>query len=81
MPDRDMWVRLPGMVMPNVICREVGDCEWNLRYAPDSVTMEDRLLAASIISAFRDLVEMKRDDRERWVRATRDTAKREVMDD
>jgi hypothetical protein len=74
MPDRDMWVRLPGMVMPNVICREVGDIEWNLRYRPDCVSDEDKLIAATIISAFRDLVRMRRKDREMWIRAIRRTS-------
>lgn len=32
------------------------DIEWKLRYASDSMTREDQLLAASILSAYRQMI-------------------------
>jgi len=33
-----------------------GDIEWRLRYAPDAMTREDQLVAASVLAAYRCLV-------------------------
>lgn len=35
-----------------------GDIEWKLRYTPGSLTRADQLVAASILSAYREMVAM-----------------------
>ncbi len=45
---RDMIWPAPGESMRQI--------EWRLRYAPDSITIEDKLQIASVLSAYRDLV-------------------------
>lgn len=46
-----------GMTWP-APCERISEIEWRLRnYEPDaSLSMEDRLVAASVIAAYRDLI-------------------------
>lgn len=50
LPDGSVWPR-PSLSSDD----EVG-LEWKLRYAPDSLTREDQLLLASIVSGYGHLI-------------------------
>lgn len=45
-----------GMTWPNP--QHAGDLEWKLRYAEKHVTRGEQLTAASILAAYRELVDM-----------------------
>lgn len=53
------WVKPePETVFPNPLSERLHDLEWTLRYSPNRLEANDRMLAASAIAAYRALVEM-----------------------
>ena len=55
------------MSFPNAHGSRINDVEWSLRYAPDTLTREDHLLAASIIAAYKELVIFKTNKERNYV--------------
>ena len=51
---------------------ENGDREWRLRHAPERVTREDQLYAASVLAAYRELVRCPEAKRRAIVRRLRE---------
>ena len=47
------------MTFPNPVSENIGDLEWRMRYAKETVTDGDLVLAASVISAYREIVARK----------------------
>lgn len=37
---------------------EQGECEWRLRYASEDAVLKDRMVIASIVAAYRELINM-----------------------
>ena len=66
------WARFDGMVWP-APCERLGDVEWLMRNGEP--TMQDRLLAASVIAAYGELVRCNRDKRNRVVSELRRAAR------
>lgn len=65
-----VWAKFDGMTWP-AACDRAGDVQWLLRYGPEALSMADRLVAASIVAAYCDLVTCDRDKRNRVVREVR----------
>ncbi len=54
------YVKVGGdMTFPNPASERLSDIEWRFRYARESLKAEDLLFAASIMSAYRELVLQK----------------------
>jgi len=51
----DRYVQIEDMNWPD-IGTPTTDIAWKLNHAPDSLTREDQLVAASVICAYRELV-------------------------
>lgn len=50
-----MYRNIGDMTWP-APCEEMGDLEWRLRFSRDETSKSDRMLAASIISAYRQMI-------------------------
>jgi hypothetical protein len=44
------------MAFPNPHNAKVNDIEWKMRYSPTSISKGEMLIAASVLSAYRELV-------------------------
>ena len=51
---KPIYVKFDGMSWPHPA--GVGDLDWRLRYAPDGITRDDMVYAASILSAYTQLL-------------------------
>jgi hypothetical protein len=47
------------MTFPNPANEKVSHIEWKLRYAPETLTRGEELIAASVFSAYKELVMRK----------------------
>ncbi len=51
------YVRVDNqMTFPNPHDEKVNNIEWKMRYAPESISRGEMLIAASVFSAYRELV-------------------------
>ena len=66
------YVAFEGMTWPTA----EEETEWRLRHAPESVTREDQLYAASIISAYRQMIWDPQTKRTRVIRELRAASRR-----
>ena len=54
------YVRVDNqMTFPNPVSDQAANLEWKLRYAPESITRGEQLYAASIVSAYKEIVAAK----------------------
>jgi hypothetical protein len=58
----------PRLGTPEIGAEMDADLEWRLRYSPDSISFEDKLVAAAYIQAYRALITTGRLDRENVIR-------------
>lgn len=69
------WAFFDEMSWPVASAPEAIDAEWKLRHAPETVTRADQLRAASIMSAYRELIGKPERARAKVIRALRTAAK------
>lgn len=65
------YVRIGEMVWPTPMDEPDNSLEWRLRYGLPEQLVKDRMLAASIVSAYRELITCPRAKRDQVIRALR----------
>ena len=60
-----------GGTWPTPMDHPDSSLEWRLRYAPDNQLPNDRLLAASVVSAYRQLIMLPQKERNAVIRELR----------
>lgn len=62
----DSYIKIDDTVWPNPVCETSSNLEWRMRHAKDYVKHSDMAYAASIISAYRELVMNKTQERRNY---------------
>jgi hypothetical protein len=75
----NIWTHIDDMTWP-MPCEDMNDLSYRLTYA-DNISKQDRLAAASVMAAYRQMIRDPRDQRQRVVRGIRAamSAEGEVM--
>lgn len=62
-----LYANFDEMTWPLPDSEKLGDIEWKFRHAPNEVTRGDILTAASVMSAYRELILHKTNQRRNYI--------------